>query len=135
MSELIVRQKGRLRLMTLWLLWQSPKRGIDIIDDINKMSWGFWKPSPGSIYPLLNKMVEEGTIERTSDGKYKITAKGIEEIKEILPIKQINSIEDSIQELEGLAQFFKEVEKNKLFEYKERILNAVKEIEEAVKGA
>jgi len=99
------------------------------------MSWGFWKPSPGSIYPLLNKMVEEGTIERTSDGKYKITVKGIEEIKEILPIKQINSIEDSIQELEGLAQFFKEVEKNKLFEYKERILNAVKEIEEVVKGA
>ncbi|QGA53665.1 PadR family transcriptional regulator [Sulfolobus sp. E5-1-F] len=135
MSELIARQKGRLRLMTLWLLWQSPRRGIEIIDDINKMTWGFWKPSPGSIYPLLNKMEEEGVIEKTSDGKYKITAKGTEEIKEFLPIKQINSIEDSVQELEGLAQFFKEVERNKLIEYKHRIISAIKEIEEVVKNA
>lgn len=121
--------------MTLWLLWQSPRRGIEIIDDINKMTWGFWKPSPGSIYPLLNKMEEEGVIEKTSDGKYKITAKGSEEIKEFLPIKQINSIEDSVQELEGLAQFFKEVERNKLIEYKHRIISAIKEIEEVVKNA
>ncbi|WP_338603222.1 PadR family transcriptional regulator [Sulfolobus tengchongensis] len=134
MSELIARQKGRLRNMILWILWQSPKRGVDIIDDIYKITWGFWKPSPGSVYPLLSKMVEEGVIEKINDSKYKITSKGIEEIKDLLPIRQANTIEDAIQELEGLAEFFKDVDRNKLLLHKERIMKCIREIEEVIKN-
>ncbi|BFH72329.1 PadR family transcriptional regulator [Sulfurisphaera javensis] len=134
MSELIAKQKGRLRNIILWLLWQSPKRGIDIIDDIYKMTWGWWKPSPGSVYPLLNKMEEEGVIERVSDGKYRITQKGIEEIKELLPSRYSGSIEDAVEELEGLVQYFKETDKDKLSLYKDRILEALKSMEEVIKN-
>jgi len=135
MSELIAKQKGRLRNIVLWLLWQSARRGIDLIDDIYKMSWGWWKPSPGSVYPLLNKMVEEGVIEKLDDGKYKITEKGIAEIKDFLPVRYSGSVEDSVQELEGLSEYFKEVDKDKLHPYKERLLHAIKEIEKVVLDA
>jgi len=135
MSELIAKQKGRLRNIILWLLWQSPRRGIDLIDDIYKMTWGWWKPSPGSVYPLLNKMVEEGVIERLDDGRYKITEKGIDEIKDLLPLRYSGGVEDAIQELEGLSEYFKEIDKDKLRPYKERILNVIREIEKVVSNA
>ncbi|BCU71674.1 PadR family transcriptional regulator [Stygiolobus caldivivus] len=133
MSELIAKQRGRLRSMVLWLLYQSPKRGIDIIDDIYKMTWGFWKPSPGSVYPLLAKMEEEGVIKRVGD-RYTITEKGVKEIEEILPLKHRDSVADAVDELEGLSSFFREVDKSQLSPYKERITEALKKIEEVVRG-
>ncbi|MFP3233163.1 MAG: PadR family transcriptional regulator [Sulfolobaceae archaeon] len=134
MSELIAKQRGRLRSMILWLLYQSPKRGIDIIDDVYKMTWGFWKPSPGSVYPLLSKMEEDGVIRKIDGERYTITDKGIKEIEEILPLKHRSSIDDAVEELEGLSTFFGEVDKTQLSQYKERIEKALRKIEEVIKG-
>ncbi|MEJ2771426.1 MULTISPECIES: PadR family transcriptional regulator [unclassified Stygiolobus] len=134
MSELIAKQRGRLRSMILWLLYQSPKRGIDIIDDVYKMTWGFWKPSPGSVYPLLSKMEEDGVIRKIDGERYTITDKGIKEIEEILPLKHRSSIDDAVEELEGLSTFFSEVDKAQLSRYKERIEKALRKIEEVIKG-
>ncbi|MDT7873386.1 MAG: PadR family transcriptional regulator [Sulfolobaceae archaeon] len=134
MSELIAKQRGRLRSIILWLLYQSPKRGIDIIDDVYKMTWGFWKPSPGSVYPLLSKMEEDGVIRKIDGERYTITDKGIEEIEEILPLKHRSSIDDAVEELEGLSTFFSEVDKAQLSRYKERIEKALRKIEEVIKG-
>lgn len=39
-------------------------------------SEGKWKPSPGLIYPLLGRLLDEGLVEETKDGKYQITKKG-----------------------------------------------------------
>ncbi|WP_390530441.1 PadR family transcriptional regulator [Sulfurisphaera ohwakuensis] len=135
MSELIAKQKGRLRNLILWLLWQSPRRGIDIIDDIYKMTWGWWKPSPGSVYPLLAKMEEEGIIEKLDDGRYSITQKGIEEIKYLLPSRYSGSVEDAVEELKGILMFFKEVDRNKLHPHKEKILELLKLIQGVVENA
>jgi DNA-binding PadR family transcriptional regulator len=134
MSELIAKQRGRLRSIILWLLYQSPKRGIDIIDDVYKMTWGFWKPSPGSVYPLLSKMEEDGVIRKIDGERYTITDKGIKEIEEILPLKHRSSIDDAVEELEGLSTFFGEVDKTQLSQYKERIEKALRKIEEVIKG-
>ncbi|MFP3347511.1 MAG: PadR family transcriptional regulator [Sulfolobaceae archaeon] len=134
MSELIAKQRGRLRSIILWLLYQSPKRGIDIIDDVYKMTWGFWKPSPGSVYPLLSKMEEDGVIRKIDGERYTITDKGIKEIEEILPLKHRSSIDDAVEELEGLSAFFGEVDKTQLSQYKERIEKALRKIEEVIKG-
>ncbi|MEJ2781745.1 PadR family transcriptional regulator [Stygiolobus sp. CP850M] len=134
MSELIAKQRGRLRSIILWLLYQSPKRGIDIIDDVYKMTWGFWKPSPGSVYPLLSKMEEDGVIRKIDSERYTITDKGIKEIEEILPLKHRSSIDDAVEELEGLSTFFSEVDKAQLSRYEERIEKALRKIEEVIKG-
>ncbi len=135
MSELIAKQKGRLRNLILWLLWQSPKRGIDIIDDIYKMTWGWWRPSPGSVYPLLAKMEEEGVIEKIDDGRYSITQKGIEEIKHLLPSRYSSTVEDAIEELQGILMFLKEVDRNKLKSHKDKIIEILKQIQEVIENA
>ncbi len=44
------------------------------MDDIERFSRGFWRPSPGSVYPLLDEMARDGTIRRGSDGKYSLAA-------------------------------------------------------------
>ncbi len=97
-------QKGRLKFLVLWLLSESPKRGIDIIDNISKMTWGWWKPSPGSIYPLLSTLEKEGEIIRKDNGVYEITQKGIEEISDFLPPRYKGSVDwgRRIRKLNGL---------------------------------
>ena len=48
----------------------------EIIDTAVKESGGRWKPSPGLIYPLLGRLLDEDLIEETKDGKYKVSQKG-----------------------------------------------------------
>ncbi len=57
--------------------------GKEIIDKAVLQSSGIWKPSPGLIYPMLGRLLDEGLIDQMDDGRYKITIKGIEMIKDI----------------------------------------------------
>jgi DNA-binding PadR family transcriptional regulator len=52
--------------------------GKEIIDRAILQSGGKWKPSPGLIYPMLGRLLEEGLISETDSGKYKITSSGID---------------------------------------------------------
>ena len=36
------------------------------------MTAGWWRPSPGSVYPLLEEMVQDGTIRKRPDGRYEL---------------------------------------------------------------
>ncbi|WP_236753223.1 PadR family transcriptional regulator [Acidianus sp. HS-5] len=125
-------QKGRLKFMVLWLLSESPKRGIDIIDDISKMTWGWWKPSPGSIYPLLSTLEKEGKIIRKDNGIYEITQKGIEEINDFLPPRYEGSLERGVEELESLVVFFEDMGKDKLIPYRDRLIKAKNRLERLI---
>jgi DNA-binding PadR family transcriptional regulator len=69
-------RRGWLRPWILSILSRSPKNGAEIMDEIERMSWGGWRPSPGSIYPLLDDMTKEGLIQKKEDGRYEITEKG-----------------------------------------------------------
>lgn len=71
-------QKG-LKRFVLTSLQQSPKNGVELMDDIEKQSFGFWRPSPGSIYPLLETLSREGMVVKQGDGKYHLTEKGAKE--------------------------------------------------------
>ena len=51
--------------------------GKEIIDKAILQSDGKWRPSPGLIYPLLGRLLEEGLIDEIDNGKYKITGKGL----------------------------------------------------------
>ncbi len=72
-------KRGWLRPWILSVIGRSPKNGAEIIDEIEKMSWGGWRPSPGSVYPLLDEMSNEGLIQKKEDGRYELTTKGKEE--------------------------------------------------------
>ncbi len=45
--------KGFIRYHVLEALNEQPMSGSELMEEIEKHSGGFWKPSPGSIYPLL----------------------------------------------------------------------------------
>jgi len=68
--------RGFSRFYILELLKKKPYTGKEIIDAAVKQSEGIWKPSPGLVYPLLGRLLDEGLIEETNSGKYQITRKG-----------------------------------------------------------
>jgi len=68
--------RGFSRYFILETLKKKPSTGKEIIDMAIAQSGGKWKPSPGLIYPLLGRLLDDGLIEETREGKYQITKKG-----------------------------------------------------------
>jgi len=64
------------------IVQKAPKNGAEIMEEMESGSRGWWRPSPGSVYPMLHQMVQEGLVKkRESDGKYEITPQGTEEVE------------------------------------------------------
>ena len=68
--------RGFSRYYILKQLQKMPHTGKEIINSAIEESDGKWKPSPGLIYPLLGRLLDEGLIEETEDGNYQITDEG-----------------------------------------------------------
>ena len=81
--------RGFSRYFILELLKKKTHSGKEIIDYAVKQSNGIWKPSPGLIYPLLGRLLDEGLIEETEDGKYQLTKKGKETADDVDKINDI----------------------------------------------
>ena len=60
-------RRGDVRLAILALLAENPTNGYGLISQINDRTDGRWRPSPGSIYPVLRQLTDEGLVE--SDGE------------------------------------------------------------------
>lgn len=74
---------GGLRLYLLKLLDEAPRHGYDVIRLLQDRFLGVYSPSPGTIYPRLARLEEEGLVtHEVIDGKkvYKITDAGREEL-------------------------------------------------------
>jgi DNA-binding PadR family transcriptional regulator len=85
--------KGFLRQNVLELLSEKPMSGSEIIDEIEKRTNGRWKPSPGSVYPLLawlqdNSYVKEIVAEEGGMKRYTLTDKGKALLEEGRKIKE-----------------------------------------------
>jgi DNA-binding PadR family transcriptional regulator len=74
---------GHLRLYLLRLLVDRPMHGYEIIQALSDQSGGTYSPSPGTIYPRLGKLEEEGLVTKEADGRktvYAITDAGRAEL-------------------------------------------------------
>lgn len=74
---------GRLRLYLLKLLDESPRHGYEIISLLRDRFLGVYSPSPGTIYPRLARLEEEGLVthEEVNGRKvYRLTDAGREEL-------------------------------------------------------
>jgi DNA-binding PadR family transcriptional regulator len=75
---------GRLRLYLLKLLDEAPRHGYEVIRLLQDRFMGIYAPSPGTIYPRLARLEEEGLVTHDeADGRkvYRITEKGREELR------------------------------------------------------
>lgn len=66
-------RRGDVRAAILTLLTERPMHGYEMIQEINERSQQLWKPSPGSVYPTLQLLVDEGLLVATeSEGSKKL---------------------------------------------------------------
>jgi DNA-binding PadR family transcriptional regulator len=56
-------RRGDVRAAILDVLAEQPMNGYQIIQQIADRSGGAWKPSPGSVYPTLQQLEDEGLVE------------------------------------------------------------------------
>jgi len=92
-----------LRSIVLALLRKRPMAGIEVIREIEKLSMGLWRPSPGTIYPLLKLLEREGLIrskEERGMRVYELTDRGrviASELALLLPPESPEEVLDSIE--------------------------------------
>jgi DNA-binding PadR family transcriptional regulator len=66
-------RRGDVRAAILVLLAERPMHGYEMIQQIAQRSNGIWKPSPGSVYPTLQLLDDEGLITASeTDGSKKL---------------------------------------------------------------
>jgi DNA-binding transcriptional ArsR family regulator len=71
--------RGDVRAAVLALLLEKPMHGYQIIAEIGERSGGSWKPSPGSVYPTLQMLTDEGLLKAEESGgrkTYSLTDEG-----------------------------------------------------------
>jgi DNA-binding PadR family transcriptional regulator len=83
-------KRGDVRAAALLLLAEEPRNGYQLMEEIERRSDGAWRPSPGSIYPALSQLEDEGLVraEETAGRRaYRLTSEGeayVEEHREAL---------------------------------------------------
>jgi DNA-binding PadR family transcriptional regulator len=88
--------RDTLRAAVLRVLAEGPAHGYLILKRIEEATGGYWRPTPGTLYPLLDQLVREGVVEVASverevkGGKrvtYRLTPKGWRELASIVLFK------------------------------------------------
>jgi DNA-binding PadR family transcriptional regulator len=63
-------RRGDVRMAALMLLAEEPRNGYQIMQELEERSDGLWRPSPGSVYPALQQLEDEGLVRsQESDGR------------------------------------------------------------------
>jgi len=78
-------RRGDIRTALLVALEDGPGHGYDLIQRLEEKSDGAWRPSPGSVYPTLQMLEDEGLVRSTErDGKrtFELTDAGTAEAAE-----------------------------------------------------
>jgi DNA-binding PadR family transcriptional regulator len=62
------RGRGDVRAAILLLLDEEPRNGYQIMQELEQRSGGTWRPSPGSVYPALQLLADEGLVTSEARG-------------------------------------------------------------------
>ena len=71
---------GILEIAVLGLLKDRPMHGYEMIQELESRTGGIWRPSPGSVYPTLQMLEDEGLIEAEATGgrkRFTVTVHGV----------------------------------------------------------
>ncbi|MFZ1153294.1 MAG: PadR family transcriptional regulator [Solirubrobacteraceae bacterium] len=108
-------RRGDIRTAALLLLAEEPRNGYQIMQEVQERSEGVWRPSPGSVYPALQQLEDEGLIRAgEDDGRtgrvFELTDAGTAHVKERdadvpAPWEQMSSdVSDQAFELAGIMR-------------------------------
>jgi DNA-binding PadR family transcriptional regulator len=121
---------GRLRLYLLKLLEESPRHGYDVIRLLEDRFLGLYAPSPGTIYPRLQRLEAEGLVTRNEeDGRkvYRITDAGRQELARRRG--ELDELEAEIAgSVHGLARELRDEVRGTVRDLKQELKQAAREI-------
>lgn len=112
---------GSLKTWILYTLNERPRNGAEIMDAIEMMSYGAWRPSPGSIYPMLTKMVEENLIRKRDDGRYEAVNPEFDEFGMFGARSGSSSIGSILAEMDNYLSYMEDLQKEKVQPYEEKL--------------
>jgi DNA-binding PadR family transcriptional regulator len=120
---------GDLRLWLLKLLDERPRHGYDIIAGLEEQFLGVYSPSPGTVYPRLAALEQEGLIEVAAEEEgrkvYALTAAGREEL---------HSRTEELQELgQRLSRSARDIARDIREDVKASVRDIRREIKEAAR--
>lgn len=160
-----MKEVGGLRMWILHVIDENgPSNGVEIMDNVQKhYDWQFqWRRGahihphhksnihskrllPGSIYPMLKKMVSEDLITKKDDGKYDLTEDGRITVTNLFEHflsrnahldRETISIENLLEEMHSDVSHMEDIDKEKISSHKESIellIKRLKKIEESLK--
>ena len=121
---------GRLRLYLLKLLEESPRHGYEVIRLLQDRFLGVYSPSPGTIYPRLARLEEEGLVtHELVEGKkvFSITDKGREEL--VTRLDELNDLEQEISaSVRDIAREVKEDVRDTVKSLREELTKMAKDV-------
>ena len=128
---------GRLRLYLLRLLDEEPRHGYEVIRLLRDRFMGVYAPSPGTIYPRLARLEEEGLVthdEENGRKVYRITEAGREELR-----KRGSELDELEQELSAsvndIVREVKEDVRETVRTLREELTKAAREMRTATEAA
>lgn len=109
----MMHRKRGLRMAVVSMLSASPKNGAELMDEMERMTQGWWRPSPGSIYPLLEQLTTEGMVRKREDGRYELTEKAGEELEWSFgpSFRKRPSLEEMFGEISGFVSYIEDLKK------------------------
>jgi DNA-binding PadR family transcriptional regulator len=121
---------GRLRLYLLKLLGESPRHGYEVIRLLQDRFLGVYSPSPGTIYPRLARLEEEGlVIHQVLAGKkvYRLTDAGRAELERRMD--ELAELEDELTEsVRDIAREVQEDVRDTVRSLREELTQAAREM-------
>lgn len=132
-----------------WILTLVSKErmtGAQMMDKISEMSFGFWRPSPGSIYTILKYLTEDGLVkidEKDNRKFYSITDKGKEYLDSSwFPWRSISrftnrsegsAISETVETMDNLSEFLYEKGKILTEDDKKKLKNVDERLKKLLK--
>lgn len=103
-----------LRSCVLYSLERAPKTGAELMDAVEGMSQGWWRPSPGSIYPLLEALADEGLVKKSADGRYSLSEEGKKEVSSTVNLgsPQPRNAKEVVAEMSHYVSYLEDISRS-----------------------
>jgi DNA-binding PadR family transcriptional regulator len=121
------------------ILAMAPKNGVEIMNSIEQMTQGWWRPSPGSLYPMLETLENEGLIKKNAEDRYELTQQSKDEMDGIPGFRggAPQDVEGMLTEISGYISYFEDLsrtDRTKVESHRDQIRRIADRLNAIVQG-